>query len=150
MKLALDTNILAYAEGVGDQQRQTSALSLIRRLPLDATYLPVQVLAELYNVLVKKAKRSPHDARMSVLTWRDTFGVLNTSAPVMSAAADLSVDHQFTIWGAIVLSAAADAQCRFLLSEDMQDGFTWRGVSITNPLGANLSPLLEAVLTPPS
>ena len=45
----------------------------------------------------------------------------------MLAATDLASAHQLGIWDAVILSAAADARCRILLSEDLQDGFTWRG-----------------------
>jgi predicted nucleic acid-binding protein len=33
-----------------------------------------------------------------------------------------------------------------LLSEDLQDGFTWRGVTVANPFGAAKRPLLAAML----
>jgi predicted nucleic acid-binding protein len=39
-----------------------------------------------------------------------------------------------------MLAAAAQAGCRLLLSEDMQDGFTWRGVTIRNPFAATPPP----------
>ena len=29
--------------------------------------------------------------------------------------------------GLVILAAAADSGCRFLLSEDPQEGFTWKG-----------------------
>ena len=35
-----------------------------------------------------------------------------------------------------------------LLSKDLQDGFTWRGVTVTNPFSATTHPLLAALLTP--
>jgi hypothetical protein len=45
----------------------------------------------------------------------------------------------------MILSAAADARCRLLLSEDLQEGFTWRGVTVVNPFRAQRHPLLAAV-----
>lgn len=36
MRVALDTNILAYAEGLGDAQKCTSAINLIRQLQPEA------------------------------------------------------------------------------------------------------------------
>jgi predicted nucleic acid-binding protein len=44
---------------------------------------------------------------------------------------------------------AADADCRLVLSEDLQEGFTWRGVTVTNPFGAERHPLLDAWLQRP-
>ena len=46
MRVALDTNILAYAEGLGDETRCTTALQLIEQLPSDEVVLPAQVLGE--------------------------------------------------------------------------------------------------------
>ena len=34
---------------------------------------------------------------------------------------------------AVILSAAAESGCRLLLSQDLQEGFTWNGVTVTNP-----------------
>ena len=55
MRIALDTNILAYAEGVNGSARKRAALELIRKLPERSTFVPVQVLGELFRVLVGKA-----------------------------------------------------------------------------------------------
>lgn len=148
MRLALDTNVLVYAEGVDGPERQQQALAILERLPYDGTFLPVQALGELYNVLVRKARRSRVEARLKILSWRDAFRLIETSVPIMLSAADLAADHQLMIWDAVILSAAADAECRLLLSEDLHDGFTWGGVSVTNPFALTLHPLLEAALNP--
>jgi predicted nucleic acid-binding protein len=50
------------------------------------------------------------------------------------------------IWDAVILAAAASAGCRLLLSEDMQEGFTWNGVTVTNPFSAKKHRLLEELL----
>jgi predicted nucleic acid-binding protein len=117
-------------------------------LPPDAIVLPVQTLGELYNVLVRKARRRPVRARDAVLSWCDAYAVVETSAPVMFNATDLAADHGLTIWDSVVLAASAEAGCRLLLSEDLQDGFTWRGVTVTNPFAATLHPILKAMLAP--
>jgi len=108
--------------------------------------LPVQVLAELYAVLVKKARRSPTQARDAVLEWGDAFPIIETSSAVLVQAMELSATHQLAFWDAVVLSSAADADCRLLLSEDLQNGFTWSGVTVVNPFAASPHPLLDVVL----
>jgi len=50
----------------------------------------------------------------------------------MVAATDLAADRGLSIWDAVVLAASAEAECRLLLSEDLQTGFTWRGVTVVN------------------
>ncbi|WP_186400836.1 PIN domain-containing protein [Stappia sp. P2PMeth1] len=146
MRLALDTNVLAYAEGVNGSEKHDVALDLVRRLPQSAVVVPVQVLGELFNVLVRKAGRSKPEAREALLGWRDTFPVAATSAEVMLAAADLAADHGLGIWDAVILSVASQSGCRLLLSEDLQDGFTWGGVTVANPFQLQRHALLEALL----
>jgi predicted nucleic acid-binding protein len=146
VRVAFDTNVLAYAEGINGAERRNATLALIRRLPQDAAVVPVQVLGELFNVLVRKGGKSRSDARDAVLSWRDTFLGVETSPEIMLAAADLATDHQLGIWDAVILSAASRAGCRLLLSEDLQEGFTWAGVTVVNPFSSPRHALLEALL----
>lgn len=146
MKVALDTDVLAYAEGVDGIEKRDTALELLRRIPQEATVIPAQVLGELFNVLVRKAGKSRMYARDALLGWRDTFPAVETSPEVMLAAAGLATDHHFGIWDAIILSAASQAGCRLLLSEDLQDGFTWGGVTIVDPFASPRHALLDALL----
>src|SRR5688572_16942859 len=148
MKIALDTNRLAYAEGTNGAVMRANALDLIGRLPQDSVVLPVQALGELYNVLVKKALRKPERARAAVLSWRDAYPTADTSVAVMVNATELASAHRLSIWDSVILSAAAEAGCRLVLSEDLQEGFTWRGVTLTNPFARTLHLLLEASLKP--
>ena len=146
MRLSLDTNVLAYAEGVNSAAMKKAALGLIGRLPQETTFLPVQVLGELFHVLVRKAKRSAVSSRAAILSWRDVFPLIETSPGVLLQAADLATDHNLGIWDAVILSASAAAGCRLLLSEDLQSGFTWNGVTVVNPFAPIRHELLEAAL----
>ena len=145
--VALDTNILVYAEGLNGQPMKDRALQLLERLPEESTLVPVQALAELLFVLVRKAGRSRSSARQAVLGWGDTYPLIETSPSVLVTAMDLAVDHKLGVWDAVILSAAADARCRLLLSEDLQDGFTWSGVTVANPFKKQRHPILDRLLT---
>lgn len=146
MRVVLDTNVLAYAEGMNGAERRDTALDLVRRLPREGGIVPAQVLGELFNVLVRKGGRSRAEARDAMLSWRDTFPVVETSPEIMLTAADLATDHRLGMWDSVVLSAASHAGCRLLLSEDLQDGFTWGGVTVVNPFATSRHPLLDALL----
>ena len=146
MRVAVDTNILVYAEGGNDPQRKRIALDVLDAVPEDSIFIPVQVLGELFNVLTRKAGWAREAARDAVLAWRDTVPTIDTTPSILIAASDLAVDHQFRIWDALVVAAAAAADCRLLLSEDLHDGFTWGGVTVINPFAATRHPLLEAAL----
>jgi len=133
MRVALDTNVLVYAEGVNGRARAQNAVELFGRLPEANTFLPVQVLGELFRVLVRKSGFPPAKARTIVLRWQNTFPLIETSPAILLTAMDLAVDHGLNIWDAVILAAAAAAGCRLLLSEDLQDGFICGGVTVVNP-----------------
>ncbi len=147
MRVALDTNILAYAEGLGDEARCSAAMQLVEQLPVASVVLPAQTLGELTRVLTGKARRSRTAAREAVLGWADSFAVADSSWTAFQAALDLVVDHQLPMWDALILAVAAENRCRLLLSEDFQDGFTWRGVTVVDPFAERRSPLLTGLLT---
>ena len=80
MKVALDTNILVYAEGVNGAEKRDIVFDLLRRIAQEAAVIPVQVLGELFTVLTRKAGRSRAEARDALLSWRDAFPVVGTNA----------------------------------------------------------------------
>lgn len=146
MRFALDTNVLAYAEGVGDERRRQATRELLEALPEDGVIVPAQALGELYRVLTGKSGLSARKARTVVLGWSDAFEVHDSGWAAFLSAMDLAVDHGIRLWDALILSVAAEANCRVLLSEDMRHGFTWRGVTIVNPYARIPHPLLEPLL----
>jgi predicted nucleic acid-binding protein len=46
--------------------------------------------------------------------WGDAFPVVDTSPAVLLAALDLTINHQFGVWDAIILASAAEARARLL------------------------------------
>jgi predicted nucleic acid-binding protein len=64
----------------------------------------------------------------------------------MLAAMDLAADHDLSIWDAVILAASTDVGCRLVLSEDLQDGFAWRGLTVANPFAGKAHPLLMVIV----
>lgn len=148
MRVAVDTNILLYAEGVNDPERQEQAEDLLEALPAGDVVVPAQVLGELYRALVAKARWSPTAAAAATRHWIEYFNVGVTGIDVLMSAFDITTAHQLHIFDAIVLACAAEERCRLLISEDMQDGFVHRGVTVVNPFAPRRHYLLEAALRP--
>lgn len=136
MRIALDTNLLVYAEGVNGEEHRSAALFALDALADDDVLIPAQALGELFAVLTRKAGRSAAASRDAVLSWTDGFTVIDTTQAVLLEAMEIATTHRFSFWDSVMLAAAAQAGCRVLLSEDMQHGFTWRGVTIRNPFQA--------------
>ena len=144
--LAIDTNVLVYAEGEGDAARCASAQRLLARVLPTAVILPLQVLGELHRVLTGRFRRDGRSVREAILGWTDAFRVAESSHSALRSALDLHADHQLPIWDALILAVAAEHGCRLLLSEDYQSGFTWRGVTVVDPFAPKQHPLLRQAL----
>ena len=144
--IALDTNVLVYAEGFGDTWKVRCAEGTSIALPPDRVVIPVQVLAELYRVLVRKGRLASDDARVRVLRWQAAFSTAPYDASILRQAIDMAVAHGHQIFDALIISVAAAAGCDVLLSEDMQDGATFAGVMIVNPFATHPDPRIAPYL----
>ena len=138
MRIAFDSNILAYLAGVDrvpdDGPKILRARAVLKDLSGRATLVaPAQTLGELFVVLMR-AGAPREGARNIVLKFRQTFAGADTGDTTLLSALDLVVAHRLQLWDALILCAAADAGCEVLLSEDMQPGFVWRGLTVVNPL----------------
>jgi predicted nucleic acid-binding protein len=138
MRVALDTNVLAYAEGLGDERRVTRAFEVVGALEPATVVLPAQALGELASVLVRKAARNAEAARDAVQAWADAFPVADSTWPAFQSALDLQAREHVSFWDALILSVAAENRCRWLLSEDLHTGMTWRGVTVVDPFSGEL------------
>jgi predicted nucleic acid-binding protein len=146
VKIAIDTNILCYAEGVNGAAPMIEAINLFKRLPTESIVIPAQSLLELFNVLVRKAGFSRADAVPKVTQWIIGYQTASTTSALIATAMELAVRHEFQIFDAMILAAAAEAKCGLLVTEDMHDGFTWNGVTITNPFKPNRHVWLDVLL----
>jgi len=145
MKVSLDTNILVYAQGVDDAGRQSIAENYTQMLSVEDTFVSAQALGELFNVLVRRG-RGRDVAKQAIEFWRATFTLVETTGELLSHAVGLAAESKLQIWDAIILAAAAEAHCDILLSEDFQDGFAWRGVTVVNPFAENPHKMLTKLL----
>lgn len=133
VRICLDTNILAYADGVNEPHEAFAAIQVLEDIDGCDVLVPIQALAELFSVLVRKLKLHPEDARLRVTRWRNLYPLIDTDWEVIAASMLLTATHKLRSWDAIVFASAAAAGCDLLLSEDLQHGFTWRGVTVRNP-----------------
>ena len=75
-----------------------------------------------------------------------SYPTADTTRSALIAAADLAATHRLGIWDSIMIAVAAENGCQLLLSEDLQDGFIWSGLTVANPFAAVPHPLLTALL----
>ncbi|MEA3037989.1 MAG: hypothetical protein QOE79_502 [Sphingomonadales bacterium] len=150
MRVALDSNILVYLAGVSrtadDDTKIERLRTLVEALGETASLVaPVQALGELVVVL-RRSGASAKEARAVLIDMAEGVSVAPSELPTALSAADLAVDHKLQFWDALILSAAIEARCALLLSEDIQHGFVARGVTVVNPLADEPHPRLAALL----
>lgn len=138
MRHAFDTNVLAYAAGVGEVEADRAKLAIAEALLTDVMehdrlVLPVQVALELHHLLVRKSGFTRTDAAAVVRGYLESALLVATDPIVLEAAFDLAALHNLQIFDSVILAAAARGRCGVLYSEDMQHGFVWEGVTIVNP-----------------
>lgn len=127
--------------------RREKTLALLELIPPNRIVIPMQSAGETLNWLVKKGKVPKTLASERIANWLELYLSQPTTLTVMIAARDLISNHDFQVWDSIILAAAAEASADILISEDMQDGFTWRGVTIVNPFLSEPSPLLQKLIS---
>jgi predicted nucleic acid-binding protein len=130
---SIDSNILIYAEGVSDRIRRDIAISVIYDIGPKRILLPAQTSGETAKWLMGKGGFSRTEAVQRVTAWMDQCVPIPVTTAAFREALALVQNHAFQLWDAVVCAASAEARADFLLSEDMQHGFTWSGLTILNP-----------------
>jgi len=62
-----------------------------------------------------------------------TLEVVRIESAMIVEAIDLTRRHSISFWNAPIVRSAAAAGCRRLVTEDLQDGWTVDGVTVSNP-----------------
>ena len=139
----VDSNVLIYRHDRDDKARQARAQELLELLwTRRCGRISVQVLSEFYVVTTRKLA-SPLDRGLARAELRqlETWGPVPLSAPLRERAWSIEDRYGLSWWDALIVSAAAQAGCGLLLTEDLQDGQVLDGVKVVNPFGRELATL---------
>lgn len=146
-RVVLDSNILIYAEGTDDLSKRDVVVPLIERIGSENLLLPMQAAGETLRWLIRKGKLDRSVAVRKIEWWLAQSEALPMSVEAFQKACELVERHSLQVCDAVILAASAEAEASVLLSEDMQHGFRWKGVTIVNPFNLSLKELLS--LFPP-
>jgi predicted nucleic acid-binding protein len=124
-----DTNVLIYAFAA-DDPRSARAEALLA----DGGVIGVQVLNEFTNVTRRKLAWEWGEIEAALAVIETLLGQARPlTAAIHARAVSLARDNALSFYDALIVSAAADARCGVLLSEDMQHGRKLGAVTIQNP-----------------
>ncbi|MFH2006877.1 MAG: PIN domain-containing protein [bacterium] len=134
-RVFIDTNVLVYCYDEDEPEKRERALGIFEEP--DTCWEPVlstQVLQEFYVAVVRKLARPLDEAAAEqAVAQLARLPVVQIDAPMVLAAIALSRRHQLSLWDALILEAARSAGCPTLLTEDLQPGFRYQGVTVENP-----------------
>jgi predicted nucleic acid-binding protein len=145
-RVFVDTNVLVYARDLTDRDKHAQALGWVAALWQErAGRLSWQVLQEYYVTLTRKLDppRDAADARedvASLVSWRPI------SVDLVAFDTAWGVEDRFGLswWDALIVAAAQAGGCDYLLSEDLQDGQKFDGVTVISPFTREPSSILRA------
>lgn len=139
----VDTNVFLYAVDRADPHKQQAAR--IWRAELWKSRrgrTSFQVLQEFFVNATRKSLSSKEDARAEVrdlLAWNP----IALDEVTLEHSWKIQDRYKLSFWDALIVAAARQAMCGFLLTEDMQAGQTLDGVVVVNPFRVDPAALLS-------
>ena len=144
-RVALDSNVLIYAELEPESEKGRSAADLILRAARDGV-VPAQVLGEYLRFVQRRMPAAFEQAIQQTSIYQAAFLTPPTTHATINKASELSRAHGMQLWDCVVCAASLDAGAKVLLTEDMQDGRTIDGLRLINPFDAANAEAVEALL----
>ena len=131
----VDTNLLVYRRDKSEPAKQPLAEEWMAFLwNARSGRLSTQVLNEFYVTVTQKLKpgldrEAARDEIRSLFAWRP----VPTDRLAVEGAWRIQDRYGLSIWDSLIVSAALLAGCRYLLSEDLQDGQVLDGLRVVDP-----------------
>ena len=129
----VDTNVLLYAVDNADVAKQRAALGWREALWKSRLgRISYHVLQEFYVNAVAKRQHTRDEARAEIrdlIEWNP----IATTPELLEDAWRIQDRYKISFWDAAIVAAAGIASCRYLLTEDLQEGCSMNGVVVVNP-----------------
>jgi predicted nucleic acid-binding protein len=131
----VDTNVLVYRRDASEPEKQRQAEAWMENLWRSRRgRLSYQVLHEFYVTVTEKldpglGRESARREVRSLWTWRP----LPVDARVVEAAWGIQDRYRLSWWDALIAAAAQVSGCRYLLTEDLQEGQELGDLRVVNP-----------------
>lgn len=144
-RFALDTNVLVYAIDNQSGDKQARARAIIGQAVVSRRcVLAVQNVGEFYAATQRRRLLSVAELVEMGHELLRMFPVVASDPADAGAALDAVAGGQLSYWDALLLATLGRVGCTVVLSEDMQDGYRFAGVTVRNPFaGDDLPTSLE-------
>jgi predicted nucleic acid-binding protein len=133
--ITADTNVLVYLWDTYAPGKTSVAQTVAAMMTERGSRLALQVVGETQNVLLRKLRQPAWQAAENARTLLTAYETFQASAANASEALTMMASGRFSYWDGLLVTAARDAECRIMLSEDMQDGQRLGDLEVVNPFG---------------
>ncbi len=131
----VDTNVFVYARDAAEPLKQPRAAAWIERLWREQTgRTSAQVLSAYYVTVTRKLDPGlpPADA------WDDVAALMSwrpqpIDETLLQRGHEIERRHRLSWWDTLIVGAAQLQGCAILLTEDLQDGAVFGGVTVRSP-----------------
>jgi len=132
-KIFIDTNLFVYTLDKKDEVKQQQARKILKRvMNSHQPVISTQVIKEFYVAATSKLKADPIIIKNIIHNFHN-MEIVNNDLELIEQAIDISIISQVSFWDSLIIAAAEKANCKFVFSEDLNSGQTYRGVMILNP-----------------
>lgn len=132
----LDTNIFVYSFDPASREKRLKAEQLIRRgLSSHKGVVSYQVVQEFFNVALRKFAQPLNKSEAEqflAATFRPLLSI-HSSTVLYITAMRVHFDSGLSWYDSLIVSAAIEADCRVLYTEDLQHGQKFGALVVTNP-----------------
>jgi predicted nucleic acid-binding protein len=147
-RFALDTNVLVYVFDGSEPERRERAVDVVRRASRTGRcMLSLQCIGELLSALRRRRLVEAGERVQCAQDMMDLFPLFGIEPPDVESALTSLALGRLSYWDGLMLATVGRSGCTTLLTEDMQDGAVYGGVTIRNPFaGERLPAEIEALL----
>jgi predicted nucleic acid-binding protein len=132
----LDTNIFVYSFDQSASAKSRKAAQLIREaLTTQKGVISYQVMQEFFNVALKRFSQPMQaaDAGQYLSTVFRPLLAVHSSQALYAEALFLHAQSGLSWYDSLIVSAAIQARCEILFSEDLQHGQRFGALQVRNP-----------------
>jgi predicted nucleic acid-binding protein len=130
----VDTNILLYriSSHLAEAEKQAIAA---RILEAEDLHLSVQVLQEFYAQATRSSRPDAllHEEAVALIGSWKRFPIQESTVALLDAALIARDRWRLSYWDAAIIEAARLCGCETVLSEDLNHGQNFEGITVTNP-----------------
>ena len=131
----VDTNILVYARDKSESEKQPLAAEWLEHLwKTQQGRISMQVLQEYYQLVTGRLQPGlKRDIAREDIRDLMAWSPVSVDRQVLEQAWVAEEQFRLSWWDALIVGAAQQAGCRYLLSEDLQNGQDLDGLTIVDP-----------------